>query len=67
MRAGFSQQPARTLFGNTQTDPDSASANVPNSIVLWGPLFEDGHLIRLGKEIEARLGEAVKRPAEFSA
>ena len=67
MRAGFSEQPARTLFGNAQTDPDSASATVPNSIVLWGPLFADGALIRLAKDIETRLGMAAKRPADFKA
>ena len=66
MRSGFSTQPARTLWGNEQTDPNSASANVPNSIVLWGPLFKDGSLIRLAKVIEARLGEAVKRPDGFA-
>lgn len=66
LRAGFSEQPARTLFGNSQTDPNSAAANVPNSIVLWGPLFEDAHLINLGQAIEARLGEAGKRPGGFA-
>jgi len=67
LRSGFSDQPARTLFGNEQTDPESAAANVPNSVVLWGPLFEDAYLINLGKAIEARLGEAVKRPGGFAA
>lgn len=67
LRSGFSDQPARTLFGNEQTDPESAAANVPNSVVLWGPLFEDAHLINLSKAIEARLGEAVKRPSGFAA
>lgn len=65
MRSGFSEQPARTLFGNEQVDAESARANVPNSIVLWGPLFEDASLVRLGKDIEAALGEAVKRPSGF--
>ncbi len=66
LRSGFSSQPARTLFGNEQTDA-GAGANVPNSVVLWGPLFEDAHLINLGQAIEARLGEAVKRPDSFAA
>lgn len=65
MRAGFSRQPARTLFGTSQTDDNSGAARVPNSVVLWGPLFEDGHLIRLGAAMETRLGEAVKRPQKF--
>ena len=65
LRSGFSEQPARTLFGNEQTDPETARANVPNSIVLWGPLFEDAALVRLGAEIETSLGEAVKRPNGF--
>jgi len=67
LRSGFSKQPARTLFGNEQTDPGAAAANVPNSVVLWGPLFEDAHLINLGKAIEARLGEAAKRPDIFNS
>ena len=67
IRAGFSDQPDRTLFGNATDDTIAQTARVPNSVVLWGALFDDARLIALAGELERALGVASERPAAFAA
>ena len=64
LRAGFSEQPTRTLFDDS-ADESEERYRVPNSICLWGGLFRDVDLVRLGAELERALGVAEERPAGF--
>lgn len=66
LRSGFSDQPSRTIFGGEQPGADGPRFRVPQTTSLWAPLFEEGNLIALGRQIEARLGVSAIRPSEFS-
>ena len=61
LRAGFHQQPTRTLSGEAAGDGGDLF-DVPYATSLWAPLFEEGTLVRLGHAIESRLGAAARRP-----
>ncbi|MHA6288198.1 amidase, partial [Maricaulis sp. CAU 1757] len=62
-RSGFNQQATRSLFGS-EGDGEGIH-RVPQTTSLWAPLFEEGRLITLGRELEARLGVADQRPPVF--
>ena len=64
-RSGFSDQASRTLFGSPQQGADTRF-RVPQTTSLWAPLFEEGRMLALGREIERRLGLADDRPPEFA-
>lgn len=59
-RAGFFESPPRGLFGTTIEGP---AKPVPRNFSLWGPLFGEGTLARLGTAVEERLGAVDRRPA----
>lgn len=63
MRAGFTARPTRTLFG--QSEEGGEDFDVPDSIVLWGRLFEDITLTQMGHSIESGLKIASWRPDKF--
>lgn len=65
VRSGYTRQPTRTIFGNPADESD-ATYRVPHVTSLWAPLFEEGNLIALGREIEDRLGVAADRPEGFA-
>jgi len=65
LRAGFHDQPARTLFG-APADESGATHSVPYATSLWAPLYEEGTLVALGHALELRLGAASQRPPLFS-
>lgn len=65
LRAGLQEQPTRTLFG-APANESGDTFEVPYATSLWAPLFEEGALVRLGHEIETRLGAANRRPPSFS-
>jgi Asp-tRNA(Asn)/Glu-tRNA(Gln) amidotransferase A subunit family amidase len=64
-RSGFTDQPTRTIFGQA-ADDSGATFSVPYATSLWGPLFDEGVILALGQAIEARLGVATRRPADFA-
>ncbi len=39
---------------------------VPHSVWLWGRLFEEGGILRLGRALEAKFGVAEERPEGFA-
>ena len=65
-RSGFSDQASRTIFGGAQEEGERPTFRVPQTTSLWAPLFEEGRIIALGREIERRLGVADERPSEFA-
>ena len=67
-RSGFSDQPTRTIFGSpaaTDSEAEPPRFRVPQTTSLWAPLFEEGRILALGRELEHRLGVADDRPAGF--
>ncbi|WP_339740538.1 amidase [uncultured Maricaulis sp.] len=61
-RSGFSDQPTRGEFGDPH---DDALYRVPQTTSLWAPLFEEGRIIALGRELETRLAVAAQQPPAF--
>lgn len=64
-RSGFIEAPTRTIFGQP-ADDSGVLHRVPYATSLWAPLYEEGVILALGAAIEARLGVATERPAQFS-
>lgn len=65
IRAGFIESIARRgPFDDPQfyDVPSGKKRKVPVSVTLWGPLFEEGKLCRIGMEIEKALGVQHERP-----
>jgi Asp-tRNA(Asn)/Glu-tRNA(Gln) amidotransferase A subunit family amidase len=70
LRAGFDQlgtrSPASLGAGKLTTgeaDTDGKTHRVPQGISLWGRLFDEGTILRLGLALEEKLGVANERPA----
>lgn len=66
IKSGYNEQATRSIFG-TPDGEDTTTHRVPQTTSLWAPLFEEGRLIALGREIEARLNVASDRPPAFSS
>lgn len=64
LRAGFTESASRTLWDNAQKG-DSPKVRVPRAISLWGNLYEEGKILTLGRNLEARLGVGAERPSGF--
>ncbi len=62
MRAGFEEIKPRALFDHPENDSDETLHRIPRSVSLWSSLFEEGKLIRAGRELEAVLGVVHERP-----
>ncbi len=69
LRAGFDQlgtrSPASLGAGKLTTgeaDAGGETHRVPQGISLWGRLFDEGSILRLGLALEAKLGVARERP-----
>lgn len=68
LRAGFETVASRepgTLGKRTPSGPEAGAGpafNVPSGISLWGQLFDEGPLLRLGMALERALGVASVRP-----
>ncbi|MFY0638948.1 amidase [Maricaulis maris] len=63
-KSGYNQVPTRSIFG----DPAGERATphrVPQTTSLWAPLFEEGNLVALGRELERRLAVADDHPPAF--
>lgn len=61
LRAGFVTRAPRPLDGG-KPDPTSTPFEAPESLVLYGKLWDEGTLCRAGAALEARLGVAGRRP-----
>lgn len=60
VRAGFVERRTRDINGQ---EADAGPAyRVPWNVSLWGPLFGEGRLVALGRQLEAALGAADERP-----
>ena len=68
LRAGFVDSPSRGRgsLGSGRVAPpvlaDGPSFTVPQGLSLWGPLFGEDRLVRLGLALEAALDVAGRRP-----
>ena len=69
LRAGFERMPTRTELSLAQgkldpgdTGRDAPAFEVPRGICLWGRLFGESSLLRVGKALEAALGVSGRRP-----
>lgn len=68
LRAGFDALGTRgggsLGSGNLTAGPtgDSGTFRVPQGISLWGRLFDEGTILRLGRALEAKLDVAAERP-----
>ncbi|RKQ95669.1 amidase [Maricaulis maris] len=63
-KSGYNQLQTRTIFGDPVGE-DAPTHRVPQTTSLWAPLFEEGNLIALGREIERRLAVADDHPPAF--
>ncbi|MFT6462215.1 MAG: Asp-tRNA(Asn)/Glu-tRNA(Gln) amidotransferase A subunit family amidase [Maricaulis maris] len=64
IKSGYNQLATRTIFGDPASD-EGTTHRVPQTTSLWAPLFEEGTLIALGREIERRLNVADDHPPAF--
>lgn len=62
LRAGFETRAPRDLHGEDAAGPRHS---VPHGITLWGRLFDEGRLCRVGQALETALGVAFRRPPAF--
>ena len=65
IKSGFNDIASRAAFDVEPADPE-ALHRVPQTTSLWAPLFQEGNILALGREIENRLGVADIRPPLFS-
>ena len=63
-RSGYNDLPTRSIL-DTPDATDTGLHRVPQTTSLWAPLFEEGRIIALGRELEARLGVAGDMPPDF--
>lgn len=70
IRGGFIQTKTRRdgIGGDLDFDapPSESIYEVPVSLSIWGPLYEDGRVCRIGMALEKAFGFAEKRPPSFS-
>ncbi|WP_291845214.1 amidase [Maricaulis sp.] len=64
IKSGYNDLTTRTIFGGPAGE-GAITHRVPQTTSLWAPLFEEGNLIALGREIERRLGVADDHPPAF--
>ena len=68
LRSGFRQSETRSplSLARARLDQGETAAGpthtVPHAVCLWGRLFEEGTILRLGTALEAALGVADRRP-----
>jgi Asp-tRNA(Asn)/Glu-tRNA(Gln) amidotransferase A subunit family amidase len=65
LRIGFQQAPTRTIHGTPAEPLDPARHRVPYGITLWGRLFDEATLIRVGRALETASNVAHERPPGF--
>ncbi len=68
LRSGFKQSETRSPLSLARARLDQGEASkgplhtVPHTICLWGKLFDEGTILRLGRALEAAFGVATRRP-----
>ncbi len=68
LRAGFRQSPTRRRLSLAEArldqgeDGSGAMFRVPHAVSLYGRLFDEGTLLRIGMALEARFAVAAERP-----
>jgi Asp-tRNA(Asn)/Glu-tRNA(Gln) amidotransferase A subunit family amidase len=63
LRAGFLQQPTRTLWqDDAKAKKNNKTYRVPQAISLTGHLFEEAQLVSIGAGLEAAMGVSAERP-----
>jgi Asp-tRNA(Asn)/Glu-tRNA(Gln) amidotransferase A subunit family amidase len=68
LRSGFRQSETRTPLSLARARLDQGEATegptftVPHAVCLWGRLFEEGTILRLGGALEAAFDVAARRP-----
>jgi Asp-tRNA(Asn)/Glu-tRNA(Gln) amidotransferase A subunit family amidase len=65
LRVGFQDAPTRNIHGAPAEPPDPARFRVPYGFTLWGRLFDEPPLIRVGRALEAKLDVWRERPPGF--
>ena len=71
LRCGFRQSPTRARLSlaraklDLNRDAGGPDFTVPHAISLYGRLFDEATLLRIGVALEARLGAAERRPPGF--
>jgi Asp-tRNA(Asn)/Glu-tRNA(Gln) amidotransferase A subunit family amidase len=62
--SGFRETPTRTMRGLSMpvAIAEGPAFRVPHSVWLWGRLFEEGTILRLGRALEDAFGVAGARP-----
>jgi Asp-tRNA(Asn)/Glu-tRNA(Gln) amidotransferase A subunit family amidase len=65
LRVGFQDAPTRTIHGAPAEPLDPARFRVPHGFTLWGRLFDEPTLIRVGRALEAKLDVWRERPPGF--
>jgi Asp-tRNA(Asn)/Glu-tRNA(Gln) amidotransferase A subunit family amidase len=70
LRAGFVQRPAHVaaapLGARASAVPGAIEQRVPQGITLWGNLFDEGTLLRVGAQLETVLGCHEERPPGYA-
>ena len=68
LRAGFRPSPTRKRLSLAEgrldqgADGSGELFRVPHAVSLWGRLFDEGTILRIGAALEARFGVAEERP-----
>jgi Asp-tRNA(Asn)/Glu-tRNA(Gln) amidotransferase A subunit family amidase len=65
LRAGFATTPNRDLFDEPSKAAGAETHRTPRGISIWGNLFGEGAIVRLGRALEEKLGVAAERPPGF--
>lgn len=65
VRIGFVEAPTRTIYGAPAEPLDPTRHRVPHGMTLWGRLFDEGRLIRVGRALEQAMGVGGERPPGF--
>jgi len=67
LKAGFIDSPARTNPASLGPDDpnDPVTYRVPQTVSLWGRLYEEDRLLAFARDLEARLGAAADHPDGF--
>ena len=65
LRGGFRELATRPRFGGHQ-QAEGVTHRVPQAFSVFGPLFGEGDVLRVGRLLEQELGVAGERPTAFS-
>jgi Asp-tRNA(Asn)/Glu-tRNA(Gln) amidotransferase A subunit family amidase len=61
LRAGFEDRKIQPAYGH-DVDDDVMGRHLPRNISLWAPLFEEGQMLAVGRELEKALNAGEQHP-----